>query len=66
MAFGFGMFYGLVRRPFTRQGGNMLILLATIPPLLVFWLIVPPIMAILVWVGVIRSGFAEPSVAPAH
>jgi hypothetical protein len=66
MAIGVVMIYGLVRRPFSRQAGNMLILLATIPPLLLFWVIVPPIMAIVVWVGVISSGFSEPSVAPAH
>jgi hypothetical protein len=65
MAFGLGMFYGLVRRPFSRQAGNMLILVTTIPPLLIFWLIVPPVMAIVVWVGVISSGFSEESVLPA-
>jgi hypothetical protein len=65
MAFGLAMFYGLVRRPFSRQPGNMLILLATIPPLLLFWVIVPPIMAIVVWVGVITGGFSEQPVAPA-
>jgi len=65
MAFGFCMLYGLVRRPFAREAGNVLILIGTIPPLLFFWVIVPPILAIIVWIGVISGGFSEPSVAPA-
>jgi len=65
MAFGGAMLFGLVRRPFARQAGNMLILIATIPPLLFFWVIVPPVMAIIVWVGVLSSGFSEESVVPA-
>jgi hypothetical protein len=65
LGFGFAMLFGLVRRPFDRQGGNSLILLATIPPLLFFWLIVPPLAAIIVWVGVLRSGFSDRSLAPA-
>jgi hypothetical protein len=59
MAFGLAMLFGLVRRPFSRQAGNALILLATIPPLLFFWVIVPPVAAIVVWVGVISGGFSD-------
>lgn len=65
MAFGFAMLFGLMRRPFDRTSGNALILLATIPPLLFFWVIVPPLMAIAVWIGVLRGGFSEHPVAPA-
>lgn len=65
MAFGCAMLLGLMRRPFDRVAGNALVLLATIPPLLFFWVIVPPLAAILVWFGVLRSGFSERPVAPA-
>lgn len=63
MAFGTAMLLGLMRRPFDRQAGNSLILLATIPPILFFWAIVPPLLAIVVWVGVLTSGFGERPVA---
>jgi hypothetical protein len=65
LAFGFGMFYGLMRRPFARQSGNALILITTIPCLIVFWVIVPTVLALVVWAGVITSGFSDESVAPA-
>jgi len=65
MAFGFAMLFGLMRRPFDRQSGNTLILLATIPPLLFFWVIVPPLMAIIVWIGVLQGGFSDDRVVPA-
>ena len=58
-AFGLAMLFGLVRRPFTRQAGNSLILVATIPALLFFWVIVPPIAAIVVWIGVLKDGFSD-------
>lgn len=65
MAFGLAMFLGLMRRPFNREAGNTLILLATVPGLLFFWVIVPPLLAILVWVGVLSSGFSDQPVEPA-
>jgi hypothetical protein len=58
-AFGLAMLFGLVRRPFTRQAGNSLILMATIPALLFFWVIVPPIAAIIVWIGLLKDGFSD-------
>jgi hypothetical protein len=65
MAFGLAMYYGLTRRPFHRRAGNSMILLATIPAFALFWVIVPAVAAIIVWVGVLRSGFEELPVAPA-
>ncbi len=65
MVFGGAMLFGLVRRPFDRLGGNSLILLATIPALLFFWVIVPPLAAIVVWIGVLSSGFNDRPVSPA-
>jgi hypothetical protein len=65
LAFGFGMLFGLTRRPFARESGNAVILVATIPALLVFWIIVPTVLALVVWIGVISSGFSDESVTPA-
>jgi len=65
MAFSAAMLLGLMRRPFSRQAGNSMILLATIPPLLFFWMIVPPLAAIVVWIGVISSGFSDQRVVSA-
>jgi hypothetical protein len=65
LAFGFGMLYGLTRRPFSRQSGNGLILITTIPALLFFWVIVPTVAALVIWVGVLTSGFSDESVVPA-
>jgi hypothetical protein len=65
IAFGVGMFYGLVRRPFARPAGNAMILLTTIPAGLVFWLIVPTVLALVVWIGVISSGFGDRPVGAA-
>ena len=62
LAFGGAMLYGLMRRPFARMPGNALILLATVPALPFFWLVVPTLAAIVVWVGVLASGFEEPAV----
>ena len=49
----------------TRYPALALILLATVPPLLFFWVIVPPLAAIVVWVGVLSGGFADEAAAPA-
>jgi hypothetical protein len=62
-AFGGAMLFGLMRRPFDRVAGNSLILLATIPAFPFFWLIVPPLVGLAIWVGVLSSGFSEPAVA---
>jgi len=59
LAFGLAMLFGLMRRPFDRMLGNSLILLATIPAVLIFWLIVPPIAAAVIWTGVLSSGFGD-------
>jgi hypothetical protein len=63
MAFGGAMLYGLMRRPFARMPGNALILLATVPALPFFWLVVPTLAAIVIWAGVLSSGFEEPAIA---
>ena len=61
---GAAMLYGLMRRPFARAAGNGLILLATIPALMFFWAVLPPLLAIVVWIGVLSSGFdQEPAIA---
>lgn len=62
LAFGGAMLFGLVRRPFERTAGNALILLGTIPAMVLWWAIVPPIVAVTIWVGVLASGFEEPAV----
>ena len=63
VAFGGAMLFGLTRRPLARTAGNALILLATVPAIVMFWMIVPPLAAIAIWVGVLASGFEEPAVA---
>ncbi len=65
MAFGAMILFGLRRRPFARQAGNAAILLGTLPALALFWMIVPPALALIVWVGVISSGFEEEPAATA-
>jgi hypothetical protein len=65
LAFGFGMLFGLKRRPFARQSGNAVILVTTIPALMFFWIIVPTVAALVIWVGVLSSGFSDESVTPA-
>lgn len=66
MAFGAIMLLGLMRRPFDRPTGNTMILVATVPPLTLFWIIVPTVAAVVVWIGVFNGGFAAPRrVAPA-
>lgn len=62
LAFGGAMLFGLMRRPFARTPANALILLATVPAIAMFWMIVPPLAAIVIWVGVLASGFEEPAV----
>lgn len=65
MAFGAITIVGLRRRPFARQAGNTAILLGTLPALTLFWLVVPTVLALVVWVGVLAGGFADEPVAPA-
>jgi hypothetical protein len=62
LAFGGAMLSGLMRRPFARMPGNALILLATLPAIVMFWMVIPPLAAIAIWVGVVASGFEEPAV----
>lgn len=62
IAFGGAMLFGLMRRPFARSTGNSLILLATIPAMALWWVILPPLAALTIWVGVLASGFEEPAV----
>jgi hypothetical protein len=58
------MLVGLMRRPFDRMAGNSMILIATVPALAFFWIVVPAVIALLVWVGVFSGGFSdEPAVA---
>ena len=66
MAFGALSLVGLRRRPFAPQAGNIAILVGTLPALTFFWVIVPTVLALVVWVGVFTSGTAdEPVVGPA-
>jgi len=65
LAFGGAMLFGLMRRPLDRMAGNSMILLATIPALLFFWVIVPPLAAIVIWIGVLSSGFSDRPAVPA-
>lgn len=60
LAFGCGMLLGLMRRPFSRTQGNTVILVATVPAMVMWWTIVPPLVAVAVWVGVLTGGFEEP------
>jgi hypothetical protein len=62
LASGGAMLLGLMRRPFARTPGNAAIPLTTVPAMAIFWLIVPPLAAIAIWVGVLASGFEEPAV----
>lgn len=67
LASGLGIFNGLMRRPFDRAYGNVFVLLGTLIPLMIFWMLVPPLAAITVWVGVFTSGFsARQMVTPAR
>jgi hypothetical protein len=66
LASGLGIFNGLMRRPFERAYGNVFVLLGTLLPLMIFWMLVPPLAAIVVWVGVFTGGFGDsPVVTPA-
>jgi hypothetical protein len=62
--FGFLTLYGLWMRPRARAIGNTCILVGTLPWFSVFWMVVPPLMGLLVWFGVFKSGFAEPEPIP--
>ena len=65
LALGGMMLLGLVRRPFDRVSGNSMILVATIPAFAFFWIVVPALAALLVWIGVLTAGFSEePAPAP--
>lgn len=65
-AFGASMLLGLMRRPFDRAAGNTMILLGTIPAFPFFWIVVPTVVALLIWIGVLASGFSdEPAPATA-
>jgi hypothetical protein len=66
IAFGTGMLYGLTRRPFARTSGNALILITSIPAFLFFWMVIPTVVALVIWIGVFTSGFEDKTVAPAH
>jgi hypothetical protein len=59
MLFGLLMLLGLVKRPFAREAGNTLILVATVPALAFFWLVIPLVAAAVVWAGVIAGGFSD-------
>lgn len=67
LASGLGILNGLMRRPFDRAYGNVFVLLGTLLPLMIFWMIVPPVAAMVVWVGVFTGGFGtRPAVTPAR
>jgi hypothetical protein len=53
------MLLGLMRRPFDRPTGNTMILVATVPGFAFFWIIVPAVAALLVWIGVLTAGFSD-------
>ena len=59
LGFGGAMLLGLARRPHAREAGNALILIATIPAFPFFWLVVPTVAAIVVWIGVLTTGYSE-------
>jgi hypothetical protein len=59
------MLLGLMRRPFDRVSGNSMILVATIPAFAFFWIVVPAVLALLVWIGVLSAGFSEEPAAAA-
>ncbi len=59
LAFGGTMVLGLMRRPFDRVAGNSMILIATIPAFAFFWIVVPAVAGLLVWIGVLSAGFSE-------
>ena len=53
------MIVGLMRRPFDRVAGNSMILVATVPGFAFFWIIVPTVISLLIWIGVLSSGFSD-------
>ena len=65
MAFGCVMLLGLTRRPFSRSSGNTLILITTIPGFIFFWALWPTVISLVIWIGVLTSGFEDKAVAPA-
>lgn len=58
-AFGATMLLGLMRRPFARDAGNVMILVGTLPLFPFFWLVFPQIVGIVIWIGVFSSGFGD-------
>ena len=65
MGFGVGLLYGLTRRPFARSSGNALILITTIPGFLFFWVLIPTVISLVIWIGVFTSGFSDEAATPA-
>jgi hypothetical protein len=59
MALGGMMLLGLMRRPFDRVSGNSMILVSTVPGFAFWWMIVPAVVALVVWIGVLSAGFSE-------
>ncbi len=51
---------GLWIRPRVRPTGNVLILVGTLPWFALFWMVVPPLVGLVVWIGVFTSGFSVP------
>ena len=65
IASGIIILLGLLSRRERRTPGNVLVLLGTVPSLLVFWLVVPVILAVVVIVGVLKDGWTnQPTVIP--
>lgn len=57
--------YGLSIRPRKRPLGNVMVLVGTLPWFAIFWMVIPPLVGLVVWIGVFTSGFAVPRAKPA-
>lgn len=55
LLFGACTLWGLLRRPRHRQAGDALVLVGTAPAFPFFWLVVPTVAALAVWVGVLTA-----------
>lgn len=55
LAFGGCTLWGLLRRPRHRQAGDALVLVGTVPAFSLFWLVVPTVAALVVWVGILTA-----------
>ena len=64
-AAGAAMLYGLTRRPFARTEGNAMILITSLPYFALFWAIVPPLMGVVLWIGILSSGLDAERRTPA-